>query len=72
MNPIFEQYPGARKLAYVLSFAIGLVLGAALVGYAAAEANQPTWLTVALAVYAFVAAALGITAAQNVAKPATS
>lgn len=65
MNPLFESYPAARRYAYVLSFVVGLVLGGTQVGYAAAEVGQPTWLTVALAVYAFVAAGLGLTAAQN-------
>lgn len=65
MNPVFEHYPSARRIAYVLSFLVGLGLGATQVGYAAAEASQPSWLTVTLAVYAFLAAGLGVTAAQN-------
>jgi hypothetical protein len=60
MNPVFERYPGARRPACVLSFVVGLTLGATQVGYAAAAAAQPAWLTVALAVYAFLAATLGI------------
>lgn len=69
MNPIFETYPGARRIGYVVSFVVGLALGATQVGYAAAEAGQPTWLNVALAVYAFLAAGLGVTAAQNTQRP---
>lgn len=56
--------PAARKVAYAVAIAIGLVLSATQVGFVAAEAGQPVWLTVALAVYAFVAASLGFTTAR--------
>jgi hypothetical protein len=66
VNPL-NEYPQARKYAYIVSFVVGLALGAFQVGFAAAEHHGlPTWLKVALAVYAFVAAGLGLTAAQNV------
>lgn len=54
-----------RKIAYAVFALIGVVLGAVQVGYGAAEAGQPTWLTVALAVYAFVGGAVGLTARSN-------
>lgn len=65
MNPL-ESYPAARRIGYYAAFVIGLMLGAVQVGYAAADAEQPTWLTVALSVYAFLGAGLGLTAGQNV------
>lgn len=54
-----------RRVLYVVFAVVGLALGAAQVGYGAAEAGQPTWLTVALAVYAFVGTGLGFTASAN-------
>lgn len=57
--------PKVRAVIYWAAFVIGLGLGATQVGYSAADAGQPTWLTVALAVFAFLAAGLGITAATN-------
>lgn len=54
-----------RRVLYVTFAVVGLALGATQVGYGAAEAGQPTWLTVALAVYAFVGTGLGFTASAN-------
>lgn len=54
-----------RKLAYAVHAVVGVVLGAVQVGFGAAEAGQPTALIVALAVYAFLGGALGVTAAAN-------
>ncbi len=65
MNPLAD-YPAVRRIAYYATFVIGLTLGGVQVGYASADAGQPTWLTVALSVFAFVASGLGLTAAQNV------
>jgi len=42
-----------------------VVIGSIQVGYAAAEAGQPVWLTVALAVFAYVGGAIGYTAATH-------
>lgn len=56
-----------RKIAYAAYALIGVLLGAIQVGYGAAEAGQPVPLTVALAVYAFLGGALGVTAAANTA-----
>lgn len=54
-----------RKTFYAIYATLGLILGATQVGYSAAEAGQPTWLTVALAVFAFVGTAFGFTASAN-------
>lgn len=57
--------PNVRKPAYTIFALLGVVIGGTQVGFAAAELGQPTFLTVALAVYAFVGGALGLTAADN-------
>ena len=56
--------PAHRKVAYAIFAVLGVALGAAQVGFLAAEAGQPMWLTVALAVYTFVAGAFGFTTAR--------
>lgn len=61
--------PATRKAVYAVYAALGVLLGAVQVGFAAAEAGQPVWLTVALAVFAFIGGALGLTAAANTPKP---
>lgn len=55
----------ARQALYAVYAFLGLGLGATQVAYSAADAGQPTWLTVSLAVFAFVGTALGFTAAAN-------
>lgn len=65
MNPLTTIPPSVRNYLYLASALIGLGLGATQVGYQAAEAGFPTWLKVALSVYAFLAGALGLTAAAN-------
>ena len=57
--------PKIRKPLYAIYAVIGLVLGGTQVGFSAAELGQPVWLTVALAVFAFVGTALGFTASAN-------
>lgn len=57
--------PAIRSKVYAFYAVLGLVLGATQVGFSAAEAGQPVWLTVALAVYAFVGGALGFVAQAN-------
>lgn len=57
--------PAIRSKVYAVYAVLGLILGATQVGFAAAEAGQPVWLTVALAVYAFVGGALGFVAQAN-------
>ncbi len=55
-----------RGILYLVFSVLGVGLGATQIGYSAASYGQPTWLTVALAVFAFVGTAFGITAASNV------
>lgn len=64
MNRLYIP-PAARVWVYGIFGAVGVALGATQVGFAAAEAGQPVWLTVALAVYAFLGPAIGYTAATN-------
>ncbi len=54
-----------RGYVYTTFGFLGLGFGATQVGYAAAEAGQPVWLTVALSVYAFLGVGIGYTAASN-------
>lgn len=66
VEDIFEGInPTIRKYFYYAYGLIGVAIGAIQVGYSAAELGQPTWLTVALAVFGFIGAAFGITAGQN-------
>ena len=55
-----------RTTVYAVYATLGVSAGSVQVAYAAAEAGQPTWLTVALAVYAYVGGAIGYTAATHV------
>lgn len=58
--------PAARRRTVYAAYAVvGVLIGALQVGYTAASADQPTALTVALAVYAYVGIAIGATAASN-------
>ncbi len=65
MNPLSE-HPAVRRRVYAGFWLASLALGGTQVGYAAAQAGQPTWLTVALSVYAFLGAGIGYTAQANV------
>lgn len=51
-----------RTYVYGIFAFIGLVIGSFQVGFAAANMGQPVWLTVVLAVYAFVGTGIGFTA----------
>ena len=55
----------ARRRVYFVFALVGVVLGAVQVGFGAADAGQPVWLTVALAVFAFLSGAVGFTARAN-------
>lgn len=61
--------PEIRAKLYLGFAVVGVALGAIQVGYGAASVDQPTWLTVALAVYVFAGPALGLTAASNTTIP---
>lgn len=66
MSALTDIIPaGYRKRVYAVYAVIGVILGAVQVGFGAAEAGQPDWLTVSLAVYAFLGGAVGVTAVQN-------
>lgn len=65
MNPLTTISPKVRSRLYLVSFLVGILLGAVQVGYQSADAGFPVWLKVALSVYAFLAGALGLTAAAN-------
>lgn len=57
--------PEIRSKIYWVFALLGLILGATQVGFSAAELEQPSWLTVLLAVYGFVGGAIGFTAQAN-------
>lgn len=60
-----------RARVYAIFGVLGLAVGATQVGYSAADAGQPTWLTVVLAVYAFLGTGIGYTARANTPSDAT-
>lgn len=64
MNPLASN-PAARKAVYTLFWLVGLVLGGLTAGYGATDGNAPDALGVALAVYAFLGAAVGYQAQAN-------
>lgn len=66
MNPLTLIPDQVRKGIYVAYTAVGVAIGAVQVGYVAVNATQPDALTIALAVYAYIGVALGLTAASNV------
>lgn len=55
----------ARATLYTIYAVLALMLGATQVGFASADAGQPPWLTVTMAVFVFVGAGLGFTATAN-------
>lgn len=61
--------PSVRGPLYAAFALVGLVLGAIQIAFSAAETGRPVWLTVALAVYPFVGAGIGFTAASNTPSP---
>ena len=54
-----------RKPIYGAFAVLGVVIGAIQVGIAAIGAENPEWLLVVLAVFPFVAGAIGFTASAN-------
>ena len=54
-----------RKPIYGAFAVVGVIIGAIQVGFAAAEAGNPLWLNITLAVFPFVAGAVGFTASAN-------
>lgn len=66
MQEIVNGNPRLRRTLYTAYALIGLALGSTQVAYSAAEAGQPVWLTVALAVFAYVGTAFGFGARAKV------
>ena len=63
---ISAYIPAAFRKPLYGAFAVaGVVIGAIQVGFAAAEAGNPLWLNITLAVFPFVAGAIGFTASAN-------
>ena len=63
---ISSYIPAAWRKPIYGAFAVaGVVIGAIQVGFAAAEAGNPLWLNITLAVFPFVAGAVGFTASAN-------
>ena len=58
--------PRARSIMYLIWSLGSLSLGAGQVGFSTAEITQPVWLSVSIAVWAFVGAGLGLAAMSNV------
>ena len=54
-----------RKGIYAAYVVLGFIIGATQVAFSAADNGQPTWLTVALAVYAFASVPVGSLALAN-------
>jgi len=60
----------ARKIIYSVYGILAFVVAAIQVGFSAAAAGQPVWLTVTLAVVAFIGTAVGGLAVANTGTPA--
>ena len=58
--------PKIRQAAYVVYTVVALISGALQVAFSSGGWGQPAWLTVGVAVLAFLGGALGFTAASNV------
>ena len=58
--------PVARKLIYTIYVIAGVIIGATQVAFAATASGQPDWLTVALAVLAYLSIPIGGLALVNV------
>lgn len=67
MNPLTALPTKVRKWIYVYYSTLGIAFGAVQVGYATADAAQPSWLLVAFGVFAYLGTALGLVAAANTA-----
>ena len=63
---ISSYIPAAwRKPIYGAFAVLGVVIGAIQVGFSAAEVGNPLWLNITLAVFPFLAGAVGFTASAN-------
>lgn len=68
LNPL-ERSPSARQRVYDVFWVAGLLLGSLWVGFQTVGDTVPGWVSVAMAVYLYVGAAVGFTARQNVTFP---
>jgi hypothetical protein len=62
---MFAGYPQGRKIVYIVSAVVALLLGATQAYFAATGANQPQWLIGVLAVLAFIQTFINGLAASN-------
>lgn len=62
LQAIPEKY---RDIFYLVFGALGVILGATAVGFAAASVAIPVWFKVASAVYAFLGGPTALTARAN-------
>lgn len=67
-NPLLLLPARARQAVYVVYGTVALSVSGAQVGYASLSIPNPSWLTVALAVTAFLAVPIGAIAASNVSR----
>jgi hypothetical protein len=58
--------PKIRQAAYLVCTTVPLISGALQIAYSSGGWGQPVWLTIGVAVLAFLSGALGSTAASNV------
>jgi len=58
--------PKIRQTLYLVYTLLALISGALQIAYSSGGWGQPVWLTVGVAVLAFLGGALGLTAASNV------
>ena len=68
MNPLTLIPDAVRQTVYIVYACAVIGVGAVQVGFVSVNAAQPPSLTIALAVLAYLGAALGITAASNIQK----
>lgn len=55
----------ARRIIYGVYATLGLVLGSIQVWFGAVDSATPTWMKGAMAVFAYIGGAIGVTAAAN-------
>lgn len=66
MSGLTDILPAPTRQKVYLGYALtGAGIGATQVGFTAAQADTPTALTVALAIYAYIGIVFGFTAAAN-------
>jgi len=66
MREVVDANPKLRKKMYIAYASLGIILGATMTGFAAAEVGIPVWLIVATSVYAYLGGAFGFGANSKV------